>query len=137
MRFIDYDKLHYTIGKILLEYTPPTLRNEYGRGYAEGLHRALYEIECQEKFTYWDNRKKLLQPERSEFDWSIVNAMLESQRICILCGSAMKEKDAPETIDEVKKEICDHYCKWPEQFGDEGFKEMLEAKCSECPLNRL
>lgn len=52
-------------------------------------------------------------------------------------STAMKEKDAPETIDEVKKEICDHYCKWPEQFGDEGFKEMLEAKCSECPLNRL
>lgn len=76
MRFIDYDKLHYTIGKILLEYTPPTLRNEYGRGYAEGLHRALYEIECQEKFTDWDNRKKLLQPERSEFDWSIVDAMV-------------------------------------------------------------
>ena len=76
MRVIDYDKLHYTIGKILLEYTPPTLRNEYGRGYAEGLHRALYEIECQEKFTDWDNRKKLLQPERSEFDWSIVDAMV-------------------------------------------------------------
>lgn len=76
MRFIDYDKLHYTIGKILLEYTPPTLRNEYGRGYAEGLHRAFYEIECQEKFTDWDDRKKLLQPERSGFDWSIVNAMV-------------------------------------------------------------
>lgn len=76
MRFIDYDKLHYTIGKILLEYTPPTLRNEYGRGYAEGLHRALYEIEYQDKFTDWDDRKKLLQPERSEFDWSIVDAMV-------------------------------------------------------------
>ncbi|MDY4205523.1 hypothetical protein [Porcincola intestinalis] len=76
MRFIDYDKLHYTIGKILLEYTPPTLRNEYGRGYAEGLHRALYEIECQDKFTDWDDRKKLLQPEKSEIDWSLVDAMV-------------------------------------------------------------
>lgn len=76
MRFIDYDKLHYTIGKILLEYTPPTLRNEYGRGYADGLHRTLYELECQDKFTDWDDRKKLLQPERSEFDWSIVDAMV-------------------------------------------------------------
>lgn len=80
MRFIDYDKLHYTIGKILLEYTPPTLRNEYGRGYAEGLHKALYVIECQDKFISWDSKKKLLkllQPEQSDFDWSIVNAMLE------------------------------------------------------------
>lgn len=84
MRFIDYNKLHHAIEnaieKKLLEYTPPTLRNEYGRGYVEGLHRALYEIECQDKFTSWDSKKKLLkllQPEQSDFDWSIVNAMLE------------------------------------------------------------
>ncbi|MSS16122.1 hypothetical protein [Porcincola intestinalis] len=77
MRFIDYDKLHNAIYKKIIEYTPPALRDEYGRGYAEGLHRALYVIECQDKFTEWDNRKKLLQPEHSDFDWSIVNAMLE------------------------------------------------------------
>lgn len=77
MRFIDYDKLHNAIYKKIIEYTPPILRDEHGRGYAEGLHGALYVIECQDKFTEWDDRKKLLQPERSDFDWSIVNAMLE------------------------------------------------------------
>ncbi|MCI6766873.1 MAG: hypothetical protein MR596_03570 [Lachnospiraceae bacterium] len=70
MRFINYDKLHCAIYNKLLEYTPPSLRNDYMRGYADGLHWALHVIECQ------DNRKKLLQPERSDFDWSIVNAMV-------------------------------------------------------------
>lgn len=76
MRFIDYDKLHNAIYKKIIEYTPPILRDEYGRGYAEGLHKALYVIECQDKFADWDDRQKLLQPERSEFDWSIVDAMV-------------------------------------------------------------
>jgi hypothetical protein len=76
MRFINYDKLHNAIYKKIIEYTPPALRNDYMRGYADGLHWSLYVIECQEKFTDWDNRKKLLQPERSEFDWSIVDAMV-------------------------------------------------------------
>ena len=47
MRFIDYDKLHHAIDKKILEYTPPALRNDYMRGYADGLHLALYVIECQ------------------------------------------------------------------------------------------
>lgn len=79
MRFIDYDKLHNAIDKKIIEYTPPTLRDEYRRGYAEGLHRALYEIERQDKFISWDSKKKLfklLQPEQSDFDWSIVDAMV-------------------------------------------------------------
>ena len=36
MRFIDYDKLHNAIYKKIIEYTPPILRDEHGRGYAEG-----------------------------------------------------------------------------------------------------
>ncbi len=80
MRFIDYDKLHHAIEKKLLEYTPPALRNDYMRGCADGLRMALCVIECQGKFISWDSKKKLLkllQPEQSDFDWSIVNAMLE------------------------------------------------------------
>ncbi|MSS13668.1 hypothetical protein [Porcincola intestinalis] len=79
MRFTNYDKMHDELTKILMECTPPDLGgtwDTYGRGYAAGLHRALYELECQEKFTDWDDRQKLLQPERSDFDWSIVDAMV-------------------------------------------------------------
>ena len=79
MRFTNYDKMHDELTKILMECTPPDLWgtwDTYGRGYAAGLHRALYVLECQDKFTDWDDRQKLLQPERSDFDWSIVNAMV-------------------------------------------------------------
>lgn len=79
MRSIDYDKLHDKMIKILMECNPPDLGgpwDTYGRGYAGGLHRALYVLECQEKVTYLDDRKKLLQPQRSDFDWSIVDAMV-------------------------------------------------------------
>ena len=56
MKFIDYDKLHYAIDKKIIEYTPPAFRNDYMRGYADGLRWALYMIECQDKFTDWDSR---------------------------------------------------------------------------------
>ena len=79
MRFTNYDKMHDELTKNLMECISPDLWgtwDTYERGYAAGLHRALYVLECQEKFTDWDDRKKLLQPERSDFDWSIVNAMV-------------------------------------------------------------
>lgn len=67
MRFINYDKLHCAIHNKLIEYIPPALRNDYMRGYADGLHWALNVIECQETFTDWNDRQKLLQPEHIEF----------------------------------------------------------------------
>lgn len=76
MRFTNYDKMHDELTKILMEYSPLYFKDECRRGYIEGLHRALHVLECQEKFTDWDDRKKLLQPERSDFDWSIVDAMV-------------------------------------------------------------
>lgn len=37
--------------------------------------------------------------------------------------------------DQVAREICDHYCKYPEIYDD--IDEMFEEKCQHCPLNRL
>ena len=34
-------------------------------------------------------------------------------------------------IEEVKKDICDNYCKFS---GDE---KAMEEKCADCPLSRL
>lgn len=76
MRFTNYDKMHDALTNILLDYNQLPLGNLYGNGYAAGLHRALYVLECQDTFTDWDDRKKLLQPERSDFDWSVVDAMV-------------------------------------------------------------
>ena len=54
--------------------------------------------------------------------------------------SADAEPAKPQTIaqivEEVSEEICDHYCKWPEQYGDDE-SGLLNEKCDGCPLNRL
>lgn len=39
-----------------------------------------------------------------------------------------------EEIEEIKSEICDHYCKHTEQWKA---GEDIEEICDKCPLNRL
>ena len=50
-----------------------------------------------------------------------------------------KSKSVTEQIEEVKDEICRHYCKWPVLWDEEiEGCELSESKwCAECPLNRL
>ena len=48
----------------------------------------------------------------------------------------------PETLDdiieEVKQDMCDHYCKWPNLWVEEIEGTTLEdGKCADCPLGRL
>ena len=38
-------------------------------------------------------------------------------------------------INEVVTEICDYYCKYPEQYKD--YDDMLDEQCKDCPLNKL
>ena len=44
-----------------------------------------------------------------------------------------------EILEEVKNDICNKYCKWPEEWDEE--KEGIELCesdiCANCPLNRL
>ena len=51
-----------------------------------------------------------------------------------------------ETIEKVANEICDHYCKMPEEFNkthegnyddDNNLEVFYEEYCSKCPLNQL
>ena len=55
----------------------------------------------------------------------------------------MKEKTISEQFEEIKKEMCDKYCKWPERYlaeiecPDEAQEVMIEEKCKDCPLNKL
>lgn len=46
-----------------------------------------------------------------------------------------------EDIEEIKEQICDNYCKYPEQYkvNDEefGFDQMQDEVCVDCPLCRL
>ena len=48
-----------------------------------------------------------------------------------------------EEIEKVVNEMCDGYCKWPEIYlswhkdPDEAHEQMMEDKCTNCPLSRI
>lgn len=51
----------------------------------------------------------------------------------------MEEKKATQIINEVIEEICNKYCKYPEQWDEEKEGMILADSdiCKNCPLNRL
>lgn len=47
---------------------------------------------------------------------------------------------ASELIEEVREDMCTHYCKYSDramQLIDSDDQEALDKLCGECPLNRL
>ena len=50
-----------------------------------------------------------------------------------------------EILDEVVKDFCDNYCKWPivykpertEPIDDDWMQSLLDEKCKACPFNRV
>lgn len=40
-------------------------------------------------------------------------------------------------IEDVKNAICNNYCRYPDEYGMEGFDDMIAEKCEDCPLGRL
>jgi hypothetical protein len=44
-----------------------------------------------------------------------------------------------EQIEDIKEQICNEYCKYPEQWDDKAMGyELCESEvCARCPLNRL
>ena len=38
------------------------------------------------------------------------------------------------TLEEIKEEMCDNYCKWPHMCY---IDDWLWRHCEECPLNKL
>ena len=46
-----------------------------------------------------------------------------------------KEREmTKEEIEKIKEEICDKFCKYPEQISDD---DLLMVMCNKCPLDRL
>ena len=37
-------------------------------------------------------------------------------------------------LEDVKEDICNHYCKYPVEIADD---QLLMVFCNKCPLNRL
>ena len=49
-----------------------------------------------------------------------------------------KQKPVTKIIDDVRTEICDHYCKYPAQYPTQDrYDKILDEQCETCPLNRL
>ncbi len=44
-----------------------------------------------------------------------------------------EDKTIPQIIEEVKCEICDSYCKYPDVLPE----DVLWGTCEKCPLGRL
>ena len=48
-----------------------------------------------------------------------------------------KKTDIPGMLEEIASEICDHYCKFSEQWNEEDGELMDSAICNNCPLVRF
>lgn len=46
-----------------------------------------------------------------------------------------KIQTIPQIIEEVKTEMCDHYCKYPSEVHDPDY--MIDTICEKCPMGRL
>ena len=46
----------------------------------------------------------------------------------------MEKTDFHKRIEKVAEQMCDKYCKYPEQIADD---ELLMIRCSKCPMNEL
>ena len=58
-------------------------------------------------------------------------------------GQMSKMKDMAIRIEELKEDICDNYCKYPEDFrcrypnSDYAQEIMWQEVCQDCPLNEF
>ena len=50
-----------------------------------------------------------------------------------------RQKTVTEQIEEIKDDICNNYCKWPDVWDEEAEGcDLTESDyCRDCPLNRL
>lgn len=49
----------------------------------------------------------------------------------------MKDKSICTILEEVKADICDKICKYPEQYTPDEWENVFEDVCANCPLDRL
>lgn len=59
-------------------------------------------------------------------------------RYCRNCGRRLKTKEGRDIVGEIIEEMCEKYCKYPDIYDEEKEETPLyDAKCRECPLERL
>lgn len=50
-------------------------------------------------------------------------------------NTELKEMTVPQLLDKITSEMCDKYCKFPDQAKD--VDELLKNHCDKCPLLKL
>lgn len=50
-------------------------------------------------------------------------------------NAELKEMTVPQLLDKISGEICDKYCKFPDQAKDED--ELFKNHCDKCPVLKL
>lgn len=48
-----------------------------------------------------------------------------------------KLRGTMESVDGIREQICDHYCRFPEAYPENDNERMMEERCEKCPLNKL
>lgn len=76
-------------------------------------------------------------------DYNALNGLVDNAKLLLEtaydrgCKQDKRQQDKQtisEIVEEVKTEICDNYCKYPDVLDDE---EVLYGMCEQCPLGRL
>lgn len=50
----------------------------------------------------------------------------------------MRGRTFTELIEDILADICDNYCKYPEQYADDdGVDALINERCDNCPFQRL
>lgn len=49
----------------------------------------------------------------------------------------MSEMTVKQIIEDVKAEVCDKICKYPEKYTPEEWEDVCMDVCDNCPLDRL
>ena len=50
-------------------------------------------------------------------------------------NAELKEMTVPQLLDKIAGEMCDKYCKFPDQAKDED--ELFKKHCDKCPMLKL
>ena len=48
-----------------------------------------------------------------------------------------KQESVVNIIQKVIEEMCNKYCKFPEQYSEEDEEKLYDEHCKNCPLNKL
>ncbi len=75
---------------------------------------------------------------RFKFEWLLEDYIKAYPDVEVIAWMPLPEphKESEETIANLKRQMCDDYCKWPTEWQGEG--ELAESDiCRNCPLNYL